>query len=214
MNRYEEEIINKLNGLTINDNFIHSITAMIKFYYVSKTRNRKAEKLVFNIIYSLTNGEANVRALLNTNPFKLNDFVIWAYFLEKFFKENLFSQLFFREVEKLKKENFINKFELPQSFFEEIRFFSEFPKKVEQDDRLNYFILPSDVLDSKLISLISEENKLRLLYYCYFKQNISGIIFLSLRYGFNLKMNIALEECKAEEIFGIWILSGQKEKDE
>ena len=76
MNRYEHIIIKKLNESEIDEELLNSITNMIDFYFVSKVANFSIEKLIFNIIYSIVGGQDNIRAVINTNPFKLDKFII------------------------------------------------------------------------------------------------------------------------------------------
>lgn len=80
MNRYEHIIIKKLNESEIDEDLLNSITNMIDFYFVSKVANSSIEKLIFNIIYSIVGGQDNIRAVINTNPFKLDKFIMWANF--------------------------------------------------------------------------------------------------------------------------------------
>ena len=46
---------------------------------------------------------------------------MWANFLVTFFHDQDFSQIFYKEVQALKKQNFISEFELSDDFFEKVK---------------------------------------------------------------------------------------------
>lgn len=196
MNRYEHIIIKKLNESEIDEDLLNSITNMIDFYLVSKVANSSIEKLIFNIIYSIVGGQDNIRAVINTNPFKLDKFIMWANFLVTFFHDQDFSQIFYKEVQALKKQNFISEFELSDDFLEKVK---ENCISTNDENRIT--------ISKKDISLI---NFGPLLYYYYCISDWSNVLYLSLSLKCKLKQNINVEDCNIEQILGVWLLNEQK----
>lgn len=217
MNRYEHIIIKKLNESEIDEELLNSITNMIDFYFVSKVANSSIEKLIFNIIYSIVGGQDNIRAVINTNPFKLDKFIMWANFLITFFNDQDFSQIFYNEVQALKKQNFISEFELSDDFFEKVK-----ENCISTNDENRITIPQKDIslinfgpllyegnLNIHNLSLSDSDKKI-LLYYYYCISDWSNVLYLSLSLKCKLKQKINLKDCNIEQILGVWLLNEQK----
>lgn len=173
--------------------------------------------MIFNIIYSIVGGQDNIRAVINTNPFKLDKFIMWANFLVTFFHDQDFSQIFYKEVQALKKQNFISEFELSDDFLEKVK-----ENCISTNDENRITISKKDI---SLINFgpllyegnynihnlnLSDSDKKILLYYYYCISDWSNVLYLSLSLKCKLKQKINLEDCNIEQILGVWLLNEQK----
>lgn len=216
MNKYEEEIVKKLDNMEIDNDFLKSITNMIEYYLISDIADSNVEKLIFNIIYSITGKEENIKALINTNPFQLNEFSTWSTFLLTFFKDKSFSQNFKRKLTELSNEDFLLRFELSGVFLNNIKNSTKEDIKVNFSNNVyktkNFFsYMSTNEIDIKNMNL-SDEEKHFLLYYSYYVSDLTNILWLSLMLKYKLKIEVNLSDCSIDQVLGVWLLHEQNKR--